>query len=93
MPVPVARPGKITSHNAVSGMEPDQFGDDLIVKQIGDVSFILFGKTGLPALWVVVTGHRFYLVGPGMSMDMQELPEAQDRVVSLGFSPAPRAMT
>ena len=34
-----------------------------------------------------------HFVGPGMSSVMQEPPEAQDLVVSLGFSPDPRAMT
>jgi hypothetical protein len=33
-----------------------------------------------------------HFVGPGMSSVIQELPEPQDRVVSFGFSPDPRAM-
>jgi hypothetical protein len=33
-----------------------------------------------------------HFVGPGMSRVMQEPPDAQARFVSLGFSPAPRAI-
>jgi len=93
LPGLVARPGKFTPDHTVSSMETHQFRNDAFVKQIRYIPLLLIAEAGLCLFRPVVAGHGFYLVGPGISRVMQELPEAQDLAVTLGFSPAPRAMT
>jgi len=60
LPVGVARPGKVTSHNTVPGMEPGQFGDDLIVEEIHDASLVLIAEGGMGILGPVVMEHKGY---------------------------------
>ena len=60
LPVLEARPGKVTAHNTVAGMEANQSGDDLFVEQLRDMSFVLIAEGGGCVLWPVVMEHKFY---------------------------------
>jgi hypothetical protein len=60
LPLGVARTGKVTTHNPVPGMEPGQFGDDLIVEELHDVSLVLIAEAGMGILGPVVMEHKCY---------------------------------